>query len=60
MEVGDLCRIIVNKHTNKQLGDFVLITKPVGSKYVKGFNLVTGNYHHYLISNLEKLCKGEI
>jgi len=55
MEVGDLCRIIVNKHTNKQLGDFVLITEHVGSKYVKGFNLVTGNYHHYLISNLEKL-----
>ena len=55
MNIGDLCRVIVNNHTNWQLGDFVLITRFVGSAYVEGINTRTGNRHHYLKDNLEKL-----
>jgi len=51
---GDLYRVIVNKHTNRQLGDLVLIIRQMGD-FVEGLNLITNNRHHYLKDNLEKL-----
>lgn len=55
MEKGDLCKVVTNNHTDWQLGDLVFIIKVLGSSYVEGRNIRTGNRHHYLKENLEKL-----
>ena len=65
MKIGDLYRVKIQGHTDWQLGDLIVITRFVGgcrfdSAYVEGMNTKTGNRHHYLKDNLEKLCKGEI
>ena len=57
MQIGDLCKVIVNNHTVWQLGDLVIVTRlmPWGGAYVEGINTKTGKRHHYLKENLEKL-----
>ena len=59
MKVGDLYRVIKNGHTKTrvapQLGDLIIVTRFVGSSYVEGINTKTGNRHHYLKVELEKL-----
>lgn len=55
MKIGDLYRIKIQGHTDWQLGDLIMITRFVGSAYVEGINAKTGNRHHYLKDNLEKL-----
>ena len=60
MVIGDLYRVIKNGHTKPQLGDLIVITRFVGgcpsdSAYVEGINTKTGNRHHYLKVELEKL-----
>ena len=58
IEIGDLCRVIVNGHTDWQLGDLVVVTQiydRASNYYVEGINTKTGTRHHYLKSNLEIL-----
>ena len=59
MQIGDLCKVIVNNHSVWQLGDLILITRLLnghtGTCYVEGINTRTGKRHHYLKENLEKL-----
>ena len=56
MKIGDLYRVKKKGHRVCQLGDLIVITGYlVGSGYIKGINTKTGNRHHYLKDNLEKL-----
>jgi len=59
MKIGDLYRVKTRGHTDWQLGDLIVITRLLightGTCYVEGINTKTGNRHHYLKANLEKL-----
>jgi len=55
MQIGDLYRVIKNGHAKPQLGDLIIVTRFVGSAYVEGINTKTGNRHHYLKVELEKI-----
>lgn len=55
IQVGDLCKVIINSHTLWQLGDLVLITKIIGRSYIEGISTRTGNRHHYSKETLEKI-----
>ena len=55
MQIGDVCRVIKNGHTKPQIGDFVIVTRTIGSSYVEGLNLKTNTFHHYLRDELEVL-----
>ncbi len=53
MQIGDICKVVENGHTEPQLGDLVMIVRTIGSVYVEGVNLRTNTTHHYLKTELE-------
>ena len=55
MKIGDLYKVIISGHIDWQLGDLIVITRLLNGRIVEGINTKTGNRHHYLKDNLEKL-----
>ena len=53
--VGDLCKVIINSHSDWQVGDLILITRNIGWTYVEGINTRTGSRGHYPKETLEKI-----
>ncbi len=55
IQVGDLCKVIINSHDVWQLGDLILITRIIGKSYIEGINTRTGSRGHYSKETLEKI-----
>jgi hypothetical protein len=54
MKVGDLCKVVKeDTHMSSQKDDLILVLAKIGSVYVKGINLKTLAFHHYIIQELE-------
>lgn len=55
MQVGTLYKVIKNDHTYPQVGDVVVLIKPLGNMF-EGLNLRTNIHHHYFFESMEVLC----